>query len=326
MKLRCEVAIPVGSRQIRVLVKLRQPDPDVLQILPAGAGEATHQIIDANGLPLITHLPEADPVVSGEIQRAGYWEFAESMALLSLVRPGMTFVDAGANLGYYSVLLAQSLQPSGQIYAFEPEPRNHLVASANALLTRQVAPQTAPTEVFATALTDQVGTARLNLFGQNLGFHSLVYGSREAAGFSVVPTTTLDTLRWSGDGPAPVGRRVDLIKADVQGSELPLLRGAERTVAEDRPILCLEFEPYLAGPEPCVALVEWLQARRYPWFRVFHSNVRDAYPALVEFTRLLTAPEVLEQVQRKLVGPYGTLLAFPGPHEEADTPRRGGLL
>src|SRR5437660_1333679 len=110
MKLRCEVAIPGGSRQARVPVRLAQPEPDVVEILPARApGEATHQVIDACGLPLITHLPDADPMVSGDVQRAGYWEFAESMMLLSLVRPGMTVVDAGANLGYYSVLLSQSL-------------------------------------------------------------------------------------------------------------------------------------------------------------------------------------------------------------------------
>src|SRR5262249_31725444 len=148
----------------------------------ARTGEATHQIIDACGWPLITHLPETDPVVSGEIQRAGYWEFAESMVLLSVIRPGMTFVDAGANLGYYSVLLAQTLQATGQVYAFDPEPRNRLVVTANVLLTRQIVPNAAPAEVFPCALTDQVGSARLNLFGQNLGFHSLVYGSKEAVG------------------------------------------------------------------------------------------------------------------------------------------------
>jgi FkbM family methyltransferase len=324
MRLRCEVAIPSGSRQGRVLIQFRQPDPDVLEILPARSGEATHQIIDACGRPLITHLPETDPVVSGEILRAGYWEFAESMALLSLVRPGMTFVDAGANLGYYSVLLAQTLQSSGQVYAFEPEPRNRLVVTANVLLARQIAPQAAPTEVFPCALGDQVGTGRLNLFGQNLGFHSLVYGSQDAAGSITVPISTLDTLRRPGDSSPALTRRIDVVKADVQGSELALVRGAEATLEQDRPILCLEFEPYLSGAETCAALVNWLQARHYPWFRVFHSNVRDPHQALVEFARLLTAQEVLAQVQRQLIGPYGTLLAFPTPWEEPDEPDHAG--
>jgi FkbM family methyltransferase len=316
MRLRCEVAIPGGLRQGRLPIKLGQPDPDVVEILPVGDfGNATHQIIDACGLPLITHLPDADTMVSGDIQKAGYWEFAESMALLSLVQPGMTVVDAGANIGYYSALLSQALQPSGQVYAFEPEPRNHLVSTANVLLTRKLSPQAAPAEVFLTALTDQIGNARLNLYGGNLGMHSLVYGNGGAAGSSVVPTTTLDALRWGSASATGLPRRIDVIKADVQGSELALLRGAERTIERDRPVLCLECEPYLTGAAACSALVEWLQDHRYPWFRVFHSNVRDPYQALAEWARLLSAAEVLEQIRHNQIGPYGSLMAYPGPRE-----------
>lgn len=316
MRLRCEVAIPGGSRQARLPIRLGHTEPDVVEILPAGAGqEATHQIIDACGRPLITHLPDADGMVSGDIQRAGYWEFAESMALLSLVRPGMTVVDAGANLGYYSVLLSQALQPCGQVYAFEPEPRNHLVATANALLARKLCPQAAPAEVFPVALTDQVGSARLNLFGGNLGMHSLVYGNGGAVGASTVPTTTLDALRWAGESGPGLRRRIDVIKADVQGSELAMLRGAERTVDRDRPVLCLECEPYLTGAPACTALVEWLRDHRYPWFRVFHSNAREPYQALAESARLLSADEVLEQIGRNQIGPYGTLMAYPGARD-----------
>lgn len=323
MRLRCEVAIPSGFRQGRVLVQLRQPDPDVLLLLPAkDLGEATHQIVDACGMPLITHLAEPDPVVSGELLRTGYWEFAESMVLLSLARPGMTFVDAGANLGYYTVLLAGTLQADGQIYAFEPEARNHLILTANALLTRQLCPQAAPTEVVACALGDRVGNARLNVFDKNLGMHSLVFGSREAVSTSMVPVTTLDTLRWTEGASPALGRRIDLLKADVQGSELALLQGAEQTLERDRPTLCLEFEPHLSGPDTCTALVEWLQARRYTAFRLFHSNVNEPYRALVEAVRLLTAQEVVEQVRRKLVGVYGTLVAFPDAAAPGEAGRR----
>jgi FkbM family methyltransferase len=322
MKLRCEVAIPSGHRQGRVLIRLGVPDPGVLEILPAhSAGEATHQIIDVCGAPLITFLPELDPIVSGEMMRAGYWEFPESMALLSLARPGMTFVDAGANLGYYSALLARALQSEGQIYAFEPEPRNALVATANVLLARLLFPQAAPAQVFPCALTESVGEARLNVYERNLGMHSLVYGSREAAGSSAVPTNTLDTLRDSGGPAAPLRRRIDLLKADVQGSELALLRGAERTLARDRPVLCLECEPYLSGTEACVALVRWLADHHYTRFRVFHSNRHNPHEALVEFARVLTAEEVLDYLQRQLIGPYGSLLAFP---DGRDKPERSG--
>jgi FkbM family methyltransferase len=310
MRLRCEVAIPSGFRQGRVFIRLRQPDPDLMILLPCrGGAEATHQLVGACGLPLLTHLAEQDSIISGELTRSGMWEFTESMNLLSLARPGGTFVDAGANVGYYSVVLANALGPAGQVYAFEPEPRNSLLLCANALLTRQTSPQAAPIETFRLALTDQPGEARLNLFERNLGLHSLVHAG--GAGACTVPTETLDSLRWPQSPPAPLPRHIDLLKADVQGGELALLRGAEQTIERDRPVLCLEFEPEFSGPEGCASIVGWLSQRRYEWFRLFHANVSDPYQALAASVRLLSADEVLDQLRLGLVGPYGTLVAFP---------------
>ena len=131
MRLRCETPFPSTVRQGRLLAQLRQPEPDLLILRVVHEfSEATHQIVGVFGQPLLTHLTEHDPVVSGELLRSGFWEFAESMMLLSLAQPGMTFVDAGANLGYYTALLARTLGATGQIYAFEPEPRNHLLLCA----------------------------------------------------------------------------------------------------------------------------------------------------------------------------------------------------
>ena len=104
-----------------------------------------------------------------------------------------------------------------------------------------------------------------------------------------------------------------------------LLRGAERTLERDRPTLCLELEPYLSGAEACVGVVDWLRRRRYAHFRVFHSNAADPRQVLAEAMRPLSAEDVLGQIRRNEVGPYGTLLAFPDPPDDAGpTPRGGG--
>ena len=199
-RLRCEMAVPSGLRHGRMLVQLRQPEPDVLELTPArGRGEASHQIVNIWGKPFITHLVEEDGGVSGELQRTGFWEPAESLALLSMARPGMTFVDAGANLGYYSALLAHTLQAQGQVYAFEPEPRNNLVLTANTLLLQQLYPQVASVAVFPLALGDRAGSARLNVFEQNSGMHSLVHGGKEAMGTVMVAVSPLDELAGSAE-------------------------------------------------------------------------------------------------------------------------------
>jgi FkbM family methyltransferase len=312
MQLRCDMTIPAGYRRERILVRLR-PNGDSLVLEQAKAiQEATHQLVGALGQPLLTHLSEHDPVVSGEIQRAGVWETAETWVLLALARPGMTFVDAGANLGYYSTLLSRSLGPAGRVFAFEPEPRNQQLLNANVLLNRRLDSSAALVEVRDEAVSDSVGTAWLNLFDHNLGAHSLVCGGPEAIRAVPVSTTTLDSLRFppSGALAAPIDRPIDVIKADIQGSEAALLRGAERTLERDRPILCLEFEPAVSGEEACVGMVRWLCNHGYQSFRLFHALLADSYQALLELSTVLSADGVIGQVNRKLVGRYGTLLAI----------------
>lgn len=310
MRLRCEVAVPAGLRHGRLFVRLQQPEPDLLLLLPAGGvGDASHQLVSAAGLPLLTHLAERDQM-SAELHRGGGWEPAESAALLGLARPGMTFADVGAGVGYYPVLLGRTLGPAGRVYAFEPDADNRLVLTANALLARQLCPQAAPVEVFPQALSDRGGEARLHLCDRNRALHSLVYGGREAIDVRYVSTATLDDLRGP-EGTPPLPRRIDLLKADIQGAERLLLRGAGRTLDRDRPLVCLEFEPGLSGPDVCVELVECLRGHGYAAFRVFHATAADPYPMLAEAARLLTAEEVVALVRNGPIGPSGTLLAFP---------------
>ena len=313
MRLRLDHGVPRPPRQGRAIIRLSPEGPDVLALSPgSGPAEATHQIVDAAGFPLITHLAERDAVISGGLMRRNVWEFAESLALLFSARPGMAVVDAGANVGYFSVLLARMLGRDGRVFAFEPAPDNHFVLEANALLTGQLYPTAAPVRAFRLALADRPGTMTLGLFDWNLGLHSLVHGGGGAGRSVPVEAVTLDSLRFEEDGrPPAIDRRIDLIKADTQGSELLLLRGAERTLEADRPLLCLECEPYMSGDAHCLELVRWLNDHGYPRFRLFHADGQDPYQTVVEFAAVLTAEQVADRVRRKAIGPYGTLLAFP---------------
>ena len=90
-----------------------------------------------------------------------------------------------------------------------------------------------------------------------------------------------------------------------------LLRGAERTVARDRPLLCLEFEPYLAGADHGVELARRLEGHGYGQFRVFHANAPGPAQAVDEWANTWAADEVIALVRRNAVGPYGTLFAVP---------------
>ena len=114
----------------------------------------------------------------------------------------MAVVDAGANVGYFSVLLAKLLGRAGRLFAFDPAPDNHFILEANALLTEQLCPDAAPVTAFRLALADRTGPMTLRLFEGNLGLHSLVQGPEKADLSVPVDAVTLDSLRF----PVTAGR------------------------------------------------------------------------------------------------------------------------
>ena len=79
------------------------------------------------------YVDTRDIGLASHLMLDGYWEMWVTEALSALVTPGMTVADIGANLGYFSVLLADWVGPHGRMFAFEPNPRMH------DLLTRTLA-------------------------------------------------------------------------------------------------------------------------------------------------------------------------------------------
>jgi len=61
-----------------------------------------------------------DVGLSSHLLLDGYWEMWLTELLVQLVKPGMKVVDVGANLGYFSLLMADLVGPTGQVHAFEP--------------------------------------------------------------------------------------------------------------------------------------------------------------------------------------------------------------
>ena len=307
MQLVCEsdVKPPKTGTATRIVLSVQA---DVITIrLAANPVEGTHQLISVCGLPFVTHLPEHDGVISRTLQSTGVWEPLESTVLLSVLRPGMTVVDAGANIGYYTSLLSSGLGGDGAIYAFEPERRNFEILMANVLLARHALGVIPAIYLDSRAVSDSVGQATLNVFQENLGFHSLEV-QRENGMRRQIHTVTLDSLRgFDGESEPVIRKQVDLIKADVQGAELRLLRGAAQTIEQDHPMLCLEFEPYLTGDRPCLQLLDWLVDHGYCEFQLFHSNCDQPRGMVEALARTLNAQQIRDCVREKKVGAYGTL-------------------
>jgi hypothetical protein len=312
MRLHREVAIPDGLREARLFVRLVQVAADTLLLQAArGPSDATHQIIDAAGRPLITALSEHDREVAWTLMTQNVWKFLKSLTLLGVARPGMTFVDVGAQAGHDAVLLASILQPAGQIHAFESDPNNALVLTANALLTCQIDPLASRITAWELALSDQPGPGPENVVPTTVGRQGLVDAVPDQ--FRHLPvTTTLDALRFPGGGQRPlIDRRVDLLKAEGRGSKGTILCGGRRLLREDRPVVCLAFPRPSDGSGSDCELVRGLEDAGYRAFRLFPAASRDPYQSLVEFGAIYTADDLVRRLQREGVGPDSTLFAYP---------------
>jgi FkbM family methyltransferase len=149
------------------------------------------------------------------------------------VRPGMTVVDIGANIGVYSIFLADLVGDRGRVYAFEPDPALFEAAVTNARLNGK-------DELIILhnlALGSRTGKATLHRSTYNSGDNRL---SPSAAHKESVPVHIV-----RGDD-ALDGAKIDLIKMDVQGWESEVLRGLEQTLRTN-PALTVYFEYWPEG-------------------------------------------------------------------------------
>ncbi len=153
---------------------------------------------------------------------------------MQMIRPGSRVVDVGANIGIYALPWA-ALSPNVVVHCFEP---NAMVRSR---LARNIALNRLGGKVLlhGEALSDHAGTATLYGSGDMSSLNEGVYTGGEQAVPAQVPLACLDDV-------IPIeGAPVSLIKIDVQGHELEVLRGAERAITHHRPALILEHEDNL---------------------------------------------------------------------------------
>lgn len=148
---------------------------------------------------------------------------------------GGVMIDIGAWYGPWSRRLARR---ADRLIAIEPTPRH--------VVLRGALPASA--EVIAAAASDQAGTGRLWTAGRGDGAEGLSsLRRREVHRRCVtVPLIRVDDLGATG---------VTFIKVDVEGHELPVLRGAAATIRRDRPRLVVEVEVRIQPVGPLLGLL-----------------------------------------------------------------------
>ena len=162
-----------------------------------------------------------------------YHERYEAKLIETLLTPGEVFWDIGANIGYFSLVAATALKGRGQVVAFEPG------QAAFARLTDNVALNAfGNLTTYPLAVAAAPGEARLYRAADIADTGASLYSPGESqAAYEVCRTVSLDEFRRQESLPCPT-----LIKVDVEGAELAVLRGAPELISRDHPLLLLEME------------------------------------------------------------------------------------
>ena len=184
------------------------------------AGEGTVQRGPGRGLRL-----RADVAVAG--YRLGTTEPEFQRALAARVRPGHVVYDLGANVGFYTVLCARLVGPTGRVVAVEPFPASAQAVRHNARLNGFETVEVVEAAVGAAPGRGWLSTER----GDPVTFR--LADGPGGPGVDVA-VTSVDAL-VAARRPPP-----DVVKVDVEGAEVAALHGMARTLARHRPAVLVE--------------------------------------------------------------------------------------
>jgi FkbM family methyltransferase len=169
----------------------------------------------------------------------GFWPAVDNYepdvreALRHFLKPGATFVDCGSNIGYFSVLAGHRVGPDGRVIAIEANPVTHRLMEQNLKINGFGI-------AVHCALTAKPGEVELFVPRQLGDAYSSLRQGGLVQGQDIdvikVPGRTLDEVVSS------LGLdRIDLLKIDIEGAELDVLRSARRVLRELRPVVICEY-------------------------------------------------------------------------------------
>lgn len=194
------------------------------------AGSTSLVRVETAEFPL--YVIASDPVVARELIATREYEPHLSGRLGAYLQPGMTFVDVGANVGFYSILAARRVGSAGRVVAFEPNPDN-----LKPLLLNKLTNDCAQVDVRPFAVSDEPGFLSLMKIVSIASTKELDPAELEYLNDAqVVYAVTLDDA-LAGEA------RVDMVKCDVDGHDFRVMAGGRAILERFRPLVVAEFNP-----------------------------------------------------------------------------------
>jgi FkbM family methyltransferase len=187
----------------------------------------------------------------------GTWEPEVIKVVIDTVKPGMTIIDVGAHIGYYTLIFAKCVGPAGCVLSFEPLPGNFALLQKNVQLNKLQNVQLFNQAVFSR--TEGI-TITVDDDQPNPGSGSM-YNAKGVRQYQVDAISLDDFCKKSALRP-------DVLKMDVEGAEYDVLMGATETISRYRPKLLIELHHFdrniAAHPVPALLTgwgyqIQWIE-------------------------------------------------------------------
>jgi FkbM family methyltransferase len=211
------------------------------------------------------------------------WRFVKKF-----LKPRMTFFDIGANQGFYTLLAAKCVGAEGKVFAFEPVPREFQNLKWNVLINRF---KNVKIESMALGFKEGVTEMVVCLDGKG-SYSSLRFPSDKVKArkkIIKVPITTLDTYVLRNKILS-----IDLLKLDVEGGELNVLKGGVNVLSNLRPVLMSEVSDKRTKQWGYSAfeIINFVKRYKYRWFKfTFGGSICPLDDKAIFDENLLAIPE-----------------------------------
>ncbi len=176
----------------------------------------------------------------------GLYERRLSRIAAGTTTPGAVVLDIGANFGVHSLTFAKLVGPNGRVIAFEPTQFAYQKLCRNISLNPELAERITACQMFLTSGIEEAAPDKVYAswpLSTRADIHPLLQGrvmSTEGAYGAPLDAVLSDPQRVG-----TLSARLDFIKLDVDGNELGVLAGAKDSIRRYRPIMLIEFAPYL---------------------------------------------------------------------------------
>ena len=172
----------------------------------------------------------AEDANSSVVYLYGFSDNLTSFALYQrYAKPGSIAVDVGANLGIHTLVLSRCVDRNGRVYAYEPLESIYRRFTANLALNSAGNVVARPY-----GLGEKTETIPFDYYA---GAFNIGKGRFDPGGDGTIQVRSLDDELRGVDAP------VSVIKIDVEGYELSVLKGASETLRRHRPVLLIEYNP-----------------------------------------------------------------------------------